>query len=100
MKGQNEEAKKILVQASKLNKTSLSENSLVKLEETFELRDLSLDGENSGAANEKQETSVRVVLQIANISYLWFATIFVYYGLNINAVYLEYFNKYTSFIVS
>lgn len=94
-KGFNEEAKKILLKASKINKTSLSQTSLLKLNEKVELRELD-DAVDVG----KGQTSSRVVLQIANISFLWFSTIFVYYGLNINAVYLEYWNKYISFIVS
>ena len=98
MKGYNGEAKKILMQASKFNKTSLSENSLFKLDERVELR-VSTESINQSASI-KHKTSWRVILQIANISYLWFATIFVYYGLNINAVYLEYWDKYISFIVS
>lgn len=98
-KGFNEEAKKILLKASKTNKTSLSEDSLLKLNEKVELRDE--DGSVSISSDKKsKKISTRAILQIANISYLWFATIFVYYGLNINAVYLEYWNKYVSFIVS
>jgi hypothetical protein len=73
----------------------LSENSLVRLNEQLELKD-----DDNEKIVEKTKTSLRVVLQIANISFLWFATIFVYYGLNINAVYLEYWDKYISFIVS
>lgn len=98
MKGHNEDAKKILMQATKLNKTSLSQVSLFKLDEKVELRDS--DGDISQTVDEKQKTSLRIVLRIASLSYLWFATIFVFYGLNINAVYLEYWNKYISFIVS
>lgn len=98
MKGHNEEAKKILVQASKLNKGSLSESSLLKLDENVELR--GSDEDISQSTGEKHRTSFKALLHIANISYVWFATIFVYYGLNINAVYLEYWDKYISFIVS
>lgn len=74
----------------------MSENSLERLSEQVELK----DEEGDEKVAEARGTSLRVVLQIANISYLWFATIFVYYGLNINAVYLEYWDKYVSFIVS
>lgn len=98
MKGRNEEAKKILLVASKFNKTSLSKNSLERLNEKVVLRDS--EESISKPVDDKQKTSRRAILQIANISYLWFATIFVYYGLNINAVYLEYWDKYISFIVS
>lgn len=79
----------------KINKTSISENSLVKLNEQIELQN-----EDDVIKGESRGISIRVILQIANISFLWFATIFVYYGLNINAVYLEYWDKYVSFIVS
>lgn len=96
MKNRNEEAKQILLKASKVNKTALSQDSLTKLNEKVELKDNDEVVYDSGT----RKTSKRVVLQILNISYLWFATIFVYYGLNINAVYLEYWDKYVSFIVS
>jgi hypothetical protein len=71
----------------------------VKLNEKVELRDE--DGNASVSSDKKsRKISTRAIFQIANISYLWFATIFVYYGLNINAVYLDYWDKYVSFIVS
>ena len=98
MKGFNEKAKHILLKASKANKTSLSENSLTLLNEKVELRDE--ESEVSFGAADSNKISMRAVLKIANISFLWFATIFVYNGLNINAVYLEYWDKYISFIVS
>lgn len=98
MKGQNEEAKKILIQASRTNKTSLSESSLTKIDSLVEICDV--HEEPNEEVDVKWKTSARVIMQIVNISYLWFSTIFVYYGLNINAVYLEYWDKYTSFIVS
>lgn len=96
-KGKVEEAKKILLRASKINKTSLSENSLTELNAKLVLQKTD---DSVVADAEGRKTSVRVVLQILNVSFLWFATIFVYYGLNINAIYLEYWNKYISFIVS
>ena len=100
MKGFNDEAKRILLKASKANKTSLSEDSLLKLEEKLELKASEDEVEVKPTVILKKKTSMRVIMQIANIAYLWFATIFVYYGLNINAVYLEYWDKYVSFIVS
>jgi hypothetical protein len=82
-----------------MNKTSLSENSIEMLDQKIEE-----PKEQEVAPNQDTDksstSSTKIVLQIANISYLWFATIFVYYGLNINAVYLEYFSKYVSYIVS
>lgn len=98
MKGRKEDAKRILMKATKTNKTSLSVSSLSKLDQLEEPRNA--DDKPSGEADENTKTSYRLVLMIANISFVWFSTIFVYQGLNINAVYLEYWNKYVSFIVS
>lgn len=98
MKGRFEEAKKILLQASKANKTCLSENSCSILDKKPKLIDS--DEEIKSTDNSKRTSTTQIVLLIANISYLWFATIFVYYGLNINSVYLEYWDKYYSYIVS
>lgn len=62
---------------------------------------LDSDKESTANSRDTRKTSTRhVVTMIAIISYLWFATIFVYYGLNINSVYLEYWDKYISYIVS
>lgn len=83
-----------------MNRTVLSSNSLKKLTENVEIR--SDDNESSASgqtASGNKKSRKKVVLQIANLSYLWFATIFVYYGLNVNAVYLEFWSKYVSFIV-
>lgn len=99
MKGRYEEAKKILLQASKTNNTQLSEHSSKKLDEQTVLRDSDEVSSNT-VQNEKRKSSIQLLLLIANTSYLWFATVFVYFGLNINSVYLEYWNKYISFIVS
>jgi hypothetical protein len=92
----NEDAKKILLKASAVNKTVISEDSLMKLNEKVELK----DDDESLSDTGTHKTSTRIVFQIAKISYLWFAVIFVYYGLNINAVYLDLWSKYISFIVS
>lgn len=101
MKGYNGEAKSILMKASSLNNTKLSQVSLQQLNEKI----LKQEAQEEAARNNQQTNTtktwtLRVTLQILNISYLWFATLFVYYGFNINAVYLDYFSKYVSFIVS
>lgn len=97
-KKETKKAKEILEKASKLNKTALSENSILLLKVKAELRssqeDLKVDSSKS------QNNFRKTVQVLCIISYLWFATIFVYYGLNINSVYLEYWNKYVSYIVS
>lgn len=80
------------------NKTTLSETSLYRLNERIEMKEA--EEEIRRIEVKSGKTSWRVILQILNLSYLWFATIFVYYGLNVNAVYLDYWNKYVSFIVS
>lgn len=98
MKGKYEEAKKILLLASKINKSSLSENSCSILADQRKLKDAEEESISNGAT--KGKCSFQVFLLIANLSYLWFATIFVYFGLNINSVNLEYWNKYVSYIVS
>lgn len=102
MKGHNQEAKMILLKASKINRTSLSESSISMLDEhvEFEKSDDDLHPETSSHENQKRSENRKSLLILANVSYLWFATIFVYYGLNINSVYLEYWDKYISFIVS
>lgn len=101
MKGFNDEAKSILVKASSLNNTKMSQVSLQQLNEKIEMQEAEAEAvRNSSQNNTTKIWTPRVVLQILNISYLWFATLFVYYGFNINAVYLEYFSKYVSFIVS
>lgn len=100
MKGHTDEAKQIILKASKMNRTTLSANSLTKLTEQVELRDPDDEqNTNNETSSNNENNNKKTVLKIANLSYLWFATIFVYYGLNINAVYLEYWSKYVSFIV-
>jgi membrane protein required for beta-lactamase induction len=97
MKGHHEKAKKILLKAATANKTSLSGNSLEMLER--ETPD-NVKSEATETEGEQVNSVTRTVTLIANISFLWFAIIFVYYGLNINAVYLSYWSKFTSYIVS
>jgi hypothetical protein len=94
--GKNDEAKNILLKASKMNKSSLSETSLTMLNKKIELQP---SEDEQIIESEKPKTNLRMILLIANISYIWFATLFVFYGLNINAVYLEFWDKYISFIV-
>lgn len=101
MKGFNDEAKSILVKASNLNNTKMSQVSLQQLREKIEMQEAEKEAARINMrANSSKTWTSRVILQILNISYLWFATLFVYYGFNINAVYLDYFSKYVSFIVS
>lgn len=101
MKGNNDEAKQIILKATKMNRTSLSADSLSKLTENVKIRDID-DKEDTTSDQtiiKSKSSQKKMIWKIASLSYLWFATIFVYYGLNINAVYLEYWNKYVSFIV-
>jgi MFS transporter, OCT family, solute carrier family 22 (organic cation transporter), member 4/5 len=93
------EAKRILIHAAKFNKSTLSEHSLTELDsENFILKD---DEEKVEISDEElRKSRVKIVTQLVVISFLWFSTIFVYYGLNINSVYLEYWDKYINFIVS
>lgn len=70
MKGRNDEAKEILLKASKINRTSLSENSLTLLHEKVELR--SEDEElNVDDGKARKSSTLKAILQISNISYLW-----------------------------
>lgn len=78
----------------------MSQQTLNSLHERIEIKDGGVRVENSKDGNWKHGISMRIVMQIANLSYCWFATVFVYYGLNLNSVYLEYWNKYINFIVS
>ncbi|CRK94736.1 CLUMA_CG008236, isoform A, partial [Clunio marinus] len=97
-KGLNEEAKKILIKAAKQNGSSLSENSLMMFDEKIAVLN---NSENDSESDDTQDSKIsrRAIIQILNLSYIWFSTLFVYFGLNINAVYLEYWNKYVSFII-
>jgi hypothetical protein len=100
-RGNKMEAKQILLHAAKINNTSISQASLAELDKkNIALKD---DEENDVVISDDEIRSSkmkkRMILQLVVISYLWFSTIFVYYGLNINSVYLEYWNKYYNFIV-
>lgn len=100
-KGRYEEAKRILWKACKLNGTEMSQQTLNSLYEKIEIKDEEMRAEESEDGKVKSSRiSTRIVMQIANLSYCWFATVFAYYGLNLNSVYLEYWNKYVNFIVS
>lgn len=84
----------------------MSQQTLNSLHERIEIREedskaiKSIDDEAVGKGKWREQISMRVIMQIANLSYCWFAIVFVYYGLNLNSVYLEYWNKYMNFIVS
>lgn len=97
-KGKHKDAKCILEKACKLNGTELNVQTIDSLNERIEMQ-MSKDM-NEKSAFERKGISMNAVMQIANLAYCWFATIFVYYGLNLNSVYLEYWNKYINFIVS
>lgn len=98
-KGRRQEAKQILIKAAELNKTQLSESILTKLDDVN--LQLKSDDDEEVNQNEQQTKSRKTIfMQLLLMSYLWFSTIFVYYGLNINSVYLEFWNKYVNFIVS
>jgi hypothetical protein len=78
----------------------MSQQTLNSLHERIEIKEGVVRVEKSDDGNWRKGISMRIVMQIANLSYCWFATVFVYYGLNLNSVYLEYWNKYINFIVS
>ena len=67
MKGFNDEAKRILLKASKANKTSLSEDSLLKLEEKPELKASEDEVEEKPAVIVKKKTSTRVIISVSTI---------------------------------
>ncbi|KAG5672758.1 hypothetical protein PVAND_002855 [Polypedilum vanderplanki] len=94
--GRHEDAKIVLRKACKLNGTEMSVQTLNSLDEKIQMQNSNNNTLESASKSEK--ISIRAVLQITNLSYCWFATIFVYYGLNLNSVYLEYWNKYINFI--
>lgn len=98
-KGKRQEAKRILIKAANLNNTRLPETILSKLDD--ENLQLKSDEDEKVDENQRQIQSRKtIILQLLLMSYLWFSTIFVYYGLNINSVYLEFWNKYVNYIVS
>lgn len=96
-KGRHDDAKTILRKACKLNGTEMSAQTLNSLEEKIQMQN---SNKSHSTERKSEKISTRAVLQIVNLSYCWFATIFVYYGLNLNSVYLEYWDKHINFIVS
>lgn len=90
----------------------MSQQTLNALHEKIEIKDeeneskaMKLNGDEDSSrcvsgSKGRGRISMRVVMQIANLAYCWFAIVFIYYGLNLNSVYLEYWNKYINFIVS
>ena len=75
--------------------------TLNSLNEKIEMQKSKDTNENIADDSEwMKKISLKIVMQIANLAYCWFAVIFVYYGLNLNSVYLEYWNKHVNFIVS
>ena len=100
-KGKYEEAKKILHKACKFNGTEMNVQTLNILNEKIEMQKSKETSGNTADDSEwMKKISLKIVMQITNLAYCWFAVIFVYYGLNLNSVYLEYWNKYVNFIVS
>lgn len=101
-KERHDEATKILWKACKMNGTAMSQQTLETLHERIEIKDEESKAMKSSnvRSNWREKISMRALMQIANLAYCWFAVVFVYYGLNLNSVYLEYWNKYINFIVS
>lgn len=85
-----------------MNGTAMSQQTLDSLHEKIEIKDEEAKAVESGTVRTswRAQISMRALMQIANLAYCWFAVVFVYYGLNLNSVYLEYWNKYINFIVS
>ena len=87
----------ILKKAAKINKVEFSRKILDMLET-----------ENSGDSEEiskevprsQESLKSKIVWRVLNLSYCWFTVTFVYYGLNLNSVYLNAFNKHFNFIFS
>jgi len=100
-KGKHEKAKNILNKACKLNGTEMNVQTLNSLNEKIEMQKSKDTNEYVADDSEwMKKISLKIVMQIANLAYCWFAVIFVYYGLNLNSVYLEYWDKHVNFIVS
>ncbi|CAG9808337.1 unnamed protein product [Chironomus riparius] len=98
-KGKHEEARKILNKACKFNRTKMSVQTLSSLNEKIEMqKSKDTNGNIADDSEWMKKISLKIVMQIANLAYCWFAVIFVYYGLNLNSVYLEYWNKHVNFI--
>lgn len=85
-----------------MNGTAMSQQTLDSLHERIEIKDEESKAMKSSNVRSswREKISMRALMQIANLAYCWFAVVFVYYGLNLNSVYLEYWNKYINFIVS
>lgn len=83
-----------------MNNTNLSDNSKLLLDKGINHKEVEEGLDDAGFHDEKVNSTAQIVLRILSLSYIWFATAFVYIGLNVNAVYLEHWNKYISFIVS
>lgn len=104
-KNRNQEAKKILLKAAKINGTTLTTESLKQLDEKVEqerndkLVVISLSSGGQQVNNEKQSINLGIVLKVINLCFCWFANTFVYNGLNLNSVYLNLFDKYFSYIL-
>jgi hypothetical protein len=97
--GRCAEAEKILQKACKLNGTKLNPQTLNSLEEKIAMEKILKLDENESKGASTTKISMKAVLAIANLSFCWFSSIFIYYGLHLNSVYLEYWNKYINFIV-
>jgi hypothetical protein len=84
----------------------MSQQTVNSLHEKIEIKSGDAKAVKSSSGNHdegskwRSKITLKVAMQIANLAYCWFATVFVYYGLNLNSVYLEYWNKYINFIVS
>lgn len=104
-KNRNQEAKKILLKAAKINGTTLTTESLKQLDEKVEqeknekLVEISLTSGGEQIPNEKQSINITILFKVANLCFCWFANTFVYFGLNLNSVYLNLFDKYFSYIL-
>lgn len=88
-----DDAKKILKRAAKVNKRKLSEHSLDKL--ILANRE-KLENVSEGKFPIKQAFS-KLFWRIANCSFCWIVNVLVYYGLSLNAVLLDG-DKYNNFI--
>ena len=104
-KNRNQEAKKILLKAAKINGKTLKIESLKQLDEKVEqernkkLVEISLSSAGEQVHDEKQAINLTILLKVANLCFCWFANTFVYFGLNLNSVYLNLFDKYFSYIL-
>lgn len=90
--GQNAQAKKILLEAAESNGIEFSAEALKSLDS----KEISIED----TSDVKQNLTRKIIWRVLNLSYCWFTVTFVYYGLNLNSVYLSSFNKYLNFIFS